>query len=337
MGKSNIDINTLTQQMYQKRWGSIGSANSSGGSKGNCYPSNFKIVKRRKLKHKINDVMKIRDMKHESKDIELVKWDGLPQSASSSRNKINCNLTHGQNERAYSKFTMNHEGGSIRLENSQELTSWFNTLAPGQYRHQLGKLNEEISKKNDETSSVKRTKKNIIKSRKYFNDRAQDVATIYKKSSLSIANFLSNYAIKGNRSVKKRRKSGRATSNTAYTFTSTKVNVRSQSNFQAPGTRGSDKQLDNDDNIINLNLTAKHPKINDSGKQSTLSEIRLKRHGDRKVVRDDHGYSNSIHRSQAYREAGGRKTCSNRGDFISTSSNSRRIIKNSHSGALASK
>lgn len=96
-------------------------------------------------------------------------------------------------------------------------------------------------------------------------------------------------------------------------------------------------QINNDssDNFINLNLTYHYPKIQDTCKN--LSEIRLKRHSEHRSRPIDQEYKSNDGNTIPYRDKGPRKTISNRGDYISTSSNSRRITKKTHSSTIASK
>lgn len=97
---------------------------------------------------------------------------------------------------------------------------------------------------------MKRAHKGIVKTRKYLNERAQNVASIYKKGSLSIAHFLSNYALnqKQVKLVKKKKRSGRSiTQGVLQRNTYNKINIRSRSNH--PQYNKSEKEIKSSENI----------------------------------------------------------------------------------------
>jgi len=221
---------------------------------------------------------------------------------------------------------------TLRLENSQEIKNCFSTLDPSHNR--MAKVKDNYMNKTDDSISVKRSRKGAPKTRKYFHERTQNVASIYKKSSLSIANFLSNYIKQPkNKSTKKRRKSGRSTTMNAYNVVVNKKNVRSQSNISSYPPKANEAHNESADNFGNIHFTQNSSKVKNSVKN--VSEIRLKRSSEVRNNRQNKRHL-SINRGQAYRDTGGRNTGSNRNDVVSTSANSKRI-KNSHSGAIRSK
>lgn len=146
--------------------------------------------------------MKITDMKTESK-CSTIGWDILQQDANSSRNKKNTRLTNVSNEKNRTKNSILQEISDPMLENSQEIKNCFSTLVPGQYRKKMTKINEETKTGTESDSlSGKRAKKTYAKIRNQLTEKAHNFTSIYKKSALNIANFLSNYTSQSNKKHK---------------------------------------------------------------------------------------------------------------------------------------
>lgn len=176
-----------------------------------------------------------------------MKWNSN-QDSGVSRNRPNSNLVHLSNCKERQKTNVTHDASAIRLENSQEIRNYFGTLAPSHARRRESKQENLVISRNDgESNSAIRSKKGIIKTRKYINERAQNVASVYK-SSLNIANFLSNYTTnaKSMKLVKKRRKSGRSITNGAVAKASTsKIKIRSRSNHPLQVSKPQDRTENN--------------------------------------------------------------------------------------------
>jgi len=125
--------------------------------------------------------------------------------------------------------TINYGRSELKLENSQEVNNYF-TLVSGK-KSQMSRT-KVLDFSNDCDMTTQKTNKNMIRTKKYFNERLNSTASIYKKSSLNIAHFLSSYATNTSqgRVVNKRRKSGRSTTTSNYKSASKKTNERSRSN-----------------------------------------------------------------------------------------------------------
>lgn len=108
--------------------------------------------------------------------------------------------------------TIPNESSYVRLDNSQEIRHCFGTLGSEHQKRRESKNHDSGSRNDIDTVNLKRAHKGMAKTRKYLNERAQNVASIYKKGSLSIAHFLSNYALnqKQVKLMKKKKKSGRS-------------------------------------------------------------------------------------------------------------------------------
>lgn len=153
-----VDIQALDSNLIKHRTDSFTSTYSSKDKS-----------RKRSIKTKINDVMKIRDMRDYPHS--TVVWDALPQSSSSSRNKTQSRINNISKDKYHSKNTIIHDTSALRLENSQEIKNWFSTLGPGQYHKHL---KTDSHKLRADYSSVKhnRGKKDY--------DRNQEVANVYK-------------------------------------------------------------------------------------------------------------------------------------------------------------
>ena len=103
--------------------------------------------------------------------------------------------------------TIANDSSIIRLENSQEIKHCFGTLTQENQKRRESRQNDNVSRNEIDLLTLKKNSKGLTKTRKYLNERAQNVASIYKKSSLSIAHFLSNYALnpKQAKLIKKRK------------------------------------------------------------------------------------------------------------------------------------
>lgn len=216
----NMPSKLGTHNFQNKRWDSFESSNSVGATR---------KQHRAAIRQNMNDVIKIKDM---DEDINSYKeeFEGHPHSHNSSRNQNN-RLGKYLHAKDMIKNTMNYDRSELKLDNSSDMQTYM-TLVPNK-KSNLSKT-EEIDFKNDmEVSSIKRPKKLSNKSKKIFNDRLQSTLSIYKKSSLNIANFLNNYTTQVNnaRFSRKQRKSGRSSTLSNYKSSVTKkINERSRSN-----------------------------------------------------------------------------------------------------------
>jgi hypothetical protein len=196
------------------------------------------------------------------------------------------------------------------------------TIASGQ-KSQLSKAKEIDFKNEADGGSLKRNRKSIARSRKYFNDRMNNTASIYKKSSLNIAHFLSTYTtqVVPNKGGKKRRKSGRSTSNSNYKNNYKKINERSQSNKRSESLQKSRASIipqHSSDNLVNINISGTHVHASN-------------------LVNEKRDSIYNLNANQNSTDNNRTKYTSNRGEIPSTSSNSLRANKNSKSGTITSK
>ena len=127
-----------------------------------------------------------------------IKWDNLPQSACSSRNKTHGRIPTSSNDKVANKNTIGPSISAIRLEHSQEIPNCFSTLAPSHYKKSI-RINEGRNKSDNGLGSKKASRnkqaektKILLKPQKQFNERVQEVTNIYNNSSLNIADFLNS-------------------------------------------------------------------------------------------------------------------------------------------------